>query len=372
MMDAPATADIIPRMQYILVMGIIMAGLAYALEGDAPDLQRPPTPLPDGMPKLSPLLADEQGAPIADAAAWKERRAELLHRWQSVLGTLPKERGPLNARVLKTEDLPEFTRQHVTYQIEEGVSTDAYLLTPKTAPPPGGFPAVVVFHPTVKTHAKEPAGVECERPDRAHGPQLVKRGLVVLCPRCFIFADGADYAGNVRAMQARHPGWTGMLRMFYDGMRAADYLETVSAVNKERLACFGHSLGAKETLYAAAFDERYKAAVFSEGGIGLTFSNWEAIWYLGPQVKQPEFGLEHHQLMALIAPRGFLLLAGESADNDRSWAFIEAALPVYKLLGAPEKLGWLNHRRGHSYPEDAQRAAEGFLERCLGAGKPAP
>jgi dienelactone hydrolase len=354
-------------MYYVLLLTLMAAGLACALEGDAPGLQRPPTPLPDGMPKLLPLLVDEKGAPIADAAAWRERRVELLRRWQSVLGALPKERAPLKAHVLKTEDLPEFTRQHVTYQIEDGVSTDAYLLTPKAAAPPGGFPAVVVFHPTVKTHAMEPAGVECERPERAHGPQLVKRGMVVLCPRCFIFADGADYAGNVRAMQARHPGWTGMLRMLYDGMRAADYLETVPGVNKERLGCFGHSLGAKETLYAAAFDERYKAAVFSEGGIGLAFSNWDAVWYLGPQVRKPGFALEHHQLMALVAPRGFLLLAGESADNDRSWAFFEAALPVYKLLVAPDRIGWLNHRRGHSYPEEAQRATEWFLERCLRA-----
>ena len=67
----------------------------------------------------------------------------------------------------------------------------------------------------------------------------------------------------------------------------------------------------------------------------------------------------------LIAPRGFLLLAGESSDNDKSWGFVSAALPVYNLLGASANIGWLNHRQGHSYPPQAQRAAEGFLEKCL-------
>ena len=72
-----------------------------------------------------------------------------------------------------------------------------------------------------------------------------------------------------------------------------------------------------------------------------------------------------HEVLALIAPRGFLLLAGESADGDRSWAFIEAVRPVYRLLGAEGKLGWLNHRLGHRYPPEAQAVAEEFLDRFL-------
>ena len=72
-----------------------------------------------------------------------------------------------------------------------------------------------------------------------------------------------------------------------------------------------------------------------------------------------------HQLIALIAPRGFLLLAGESADSDKSWGFINAARPIYQLLGAEKNLGWLNHRSGHRYPEPARAVAEEFLDRIL-------
>jgi hypothetical protein len=82
-------------------------------------------------------------------------------------------------------------------------------------------------------------------------------------------------------------------------------------------------------------------------------------------VKEPGFALEHHQLMALIAPRAFLLLGGESADGDKSWPFIEGTLPIYKLLGAPDELGWLNHRAGHRYPPDARAVAEEFIDRRL-------
>jgi hypothetical protein len=39
----------------------------------------------------------------------------------------------------------------------------------------------------------------------------------------------------------------------------------------DRVFAIGHSLGAKEVLYLAGFDERIRAAVSSEGGIGQLF-----------------------------------------------------------------------------------------------------
>ena len=153
--------------------------------------------------------------------------------------------------------------------------------------------------------------------------------------------------------------------MTFDAIRAADFLESLPNVDKRRIGCIGHSLGGKVALYAAAFDERYRAAVSSEGGIGLKFSNWEAPWYFGPEIREPGFALENHEVLSLIAPRAFLLLAGDSADGDKSWAFIEAALPVYKLLGASENFGWFNHHQGHRYSPEARQVAEAFLDEHL-------
>ncbi len=312
---------------------------------------------------FTPLLVDGAGKAITSPAAWMQRRAALRSEWQTLLGEFPKEKVPLKVEVVATETLPEFTRQLVKYQIEDGVFTDAYVLTPRKVA--GKLPGIVVFHQTVKSQAQQAAGVDASNPELTHGVQLVKRGYVVICPRCFIFADGAGYAEWVKRMQQLHPTWTGMARMTWDGIRAADYLESLPQVDRERIGCLGHSLGAKEVLYAAAFDERFKVAVFSEGGIGLTFSNWDAPWYLGPCIRQPGFAREHHELIALIAPRPFLLLAGNSADNDKSAAFTEAARPVYELLGARDNVRLLNHRQGHRYPAEAQAAAEELLERHL-------
>ncbi len=346
------------------------------------DARTPPDPAPPSLPSLSPLVSLPNAASEAQQAAWETRRAEVLSRWKSFLGELPTERGHLDSQEVSREELPLFTRTLVRYRIEEGVTTDAYLLVPKFIDPPaeGTLPAVVVFHQTIGTHAKQAAGVDQIEPSLMIGVQLAELGYVVLCPRSYIFADDPEtqdeddffrsvgvetYANNTRKVLARHPEWKGMTRMLLDAQRAVDYLESLTIVDSGRIGAIGHSLGAKQVLYAAAFDERIQAAVFSEGGIGLEFSNWEAEWYLGPSIRKPGFDLQHHENLALIAPRGFLLLAGGGADDARSWSHIEAALPVYEIFGARERIGWLHHEGGHRYPGVARSAAEEFLARQL-------
>ncbi len=110
----------------------------------------------------------------------------------------------------------------------------------------------------------------------------------------------------------------------------------------------------KEALYLAAFDPRIRATVSSEGGVGLTQSNWEAPWYLGegdPSARVPPRerpGSRAHRASA------FLLIGGNSADGDASWPSIEAATPVWSLTGAADAVGLFNHGKGHAFPAVAQ------------------
>ncbi len=77
----------------------------------------------------------------------------------------------------------------------------------------------------------------------------------------------------------------------------------------------------------------------------------------------------HHELLALIAPRAFLILGGETgpgaADGDRSWPLIEAALPVYRLYSESPRLGLLNHGKGHSIPDETGARLIEWLETYL-------
>ena len=334
--------------------------VAFGIVGSAAG-QITPHPAP---PQLSPLLMDSQGKSITKKSDWVKHREVLKKGWLDVLGDWPARKAKLKTEILNTEHLPGFMRQHVRYQVETGVFTDGYLLTPKNAK--GKRAAIVVFHPTTPLQARGVAGLDAEYPEEKwQGVQLVQRGYVVWCPRNYIDTEGADWKGNAQRVLARHPDWTGMTRMVWDAIRAADFLESLPNVDGKRIGCLGHSLGGKEVLYAMAFDERYRAGVSSEGGIGLRFSNWNDAWYLGRQIDEPDFRRENHEVLALIAPRAFLLLAGNSADDGRSGAFLEAAKPVYALFGAAEKVRLFNHGLGHLYPPEARVAAEEFLDRHL-------
>jgi dienelactone hydrolase len=243
-----------------------------------------------------------------------------------------------------------------------GITTEAYLLKPEKLT--GKAPGIAVFHSTVNYTIRQPAGLEGP-PEKFFGLRFAKKGCVCLCPRNFLWPEiSAERIGTnseVKKLADRSPQSKGMAKMLYDALVAIDILASLPDVDASRLGSVGHSLGAKETLYLAAFDERVKASVSSEGGIGTKFSNWDAPWYLGPTIKDATFTHEHHELLALAAPRPFLLLGGNSADGDRGWPFIAAALPIYQLYGQRARLGQFNHGKGHSVPPEAEQRIEDWL-----------
>jgi hypothetical protein len=320
------------------------------------DVQQPPDRAPSAQHRLSPLLIDAEGKPINSAEAWRNERQRLRKAWLSFLGPMSAERPPVRWDVLGEERIAGCTRQLLRYESEAGIPVEGYLLRPDEEvpgrdPATRKRPALVALHPTSKDTIDEIAGVR-GADDRQLGLKLARRGFVVFCPRCFLWQSAENYTRAVENFRERHPNTLGMHKMLWDAMRGVDVLETLAEVDPKRIGAVGHSLGAKETLYLAAFDERIAAAIASESGIGLSFTNWDAAWYLGPAIKAADFKLDHHQLLALIAPRPFLILAGESgngaADGDRTWPYVEAALGVYRLYGSPARLGLYNHRQGHT------------------------
>jgi len=332
------------------------ASLPWAASGgEVPwlaEVQRPPSELPQDAPRLSPLLVDAAGRPIGTLPEWERRRAEIRKTWTEFLGTLKAERPQPRLEVLE-EDRPEgCVRQVVRYESEPGIPVEGYLLKPASLR--GRVPGVVALHSTVNHTIRQPAGVEGD-PQQAFGLKLAQRGIVAFCPRCFLWEGQGGYEQRVAGFQRRHPGCKGMAKMLWDAARAVDVLVGLPEVDPARIGAVGHSLGGKESLYLAAFDERVKATVSSEGGIGLRFSNWDAPWYLGKEIQAAGFPREHHELLGLVAPRAFLLLGGDDADGAKSWPFIEAALPVYRLYREPPRLGLFDHRRGHSVPPEAER-----------------
>ncbi|MBS0207865.1 MAG: acetylxylan esterase [Planctomycetes bacterium] len=301
-------------------------------------------------PALSPLWPAGQ---TLTRESWQPQREKLRKAWLAFLGPMPAAPTATSFKVLRTESLDKVDRQLIEYENEPGQHITAYLLRPRGAFFRHSQPALVALHPTTKETIDPIAGVTGE-PNKHLGLFLAERGFVVLCPRCFLWQDGATLNDAVAVLKARHPAALGMRKMLYDAQRAVDIVSNVPEVDPLRVGAVGHSLGAKETLYLAAFDDRIRAAVASEGGLGLRSTNWDAPWYLGTAIHEPGFPRNHHELAALIAPRPFLVIGGEqgrgAADGQRSWPYLHAALPIYRLYDDVAPAGLLNHGQGHPLP----------------------
>ena len=324
-------------------------------------LQAPEAPPAPARP-LQPVLVDNQGRTITTLAGWRRRRSELEQRWRAVIGQLSLPRkNPPRVDVVEEDHVGDVVRQRIQYFVEPDLRTEAYVLKPHQ--PRARCPGAVVLHSTTPESIRQPAGL-ADVAEKHFGVALARRGFVALCPRNFLWPDTTRMAAEdeTRRFRERHPGARGIAKMLFDGQVAVDILAARSDVDPARIGCIGHSLGGKEALYLAAFDPRITAAVSSEGGIGLTMSNWDAEWYLGDIVRQPGFTREHHELLALAAPRPFLLVGGDSADGTASWPWIAAALPVYRLYGTPPRLGLLNHGRGHAVPPEVEPRLLEWLE----------
>ncbi len=258
-------------------------------------------------------------------------------------------------------------RLHLKYPVERELTTEAYLLRPKGVK--GNLPGIVFFHESGPT-AFEAAGSIDPSPETSIAARLAREKYVVICPKCFIYGERplpaidprTVHRREVKKMQQAHPQWKGISRMIQDGIRAVDVLG--KRYRAKTIGAIGHSLGAKEVLFLMAFESRVKAGVASDGGIGLTFSNWHDVWYLGQEIREEGFPLDNHQVLAMIAPRSFLLVGGKY-DNDYAWPFIRGAMPLWKSMGSPKKIGWFRHDAGHRFPPVAEKEAFKFLKHSL-------
>jgi dienelactone hydrolase len=264
-------------------------------------------------------------------------------------------RPAISVQVISEDRDAGVLRQLVKYENEPGEFLEAYVLKPLKIT--GKLPGVVVLHSTSDDTIRQGAGLGSQ-PLKGFGLMMAQRGCVAICPKNFLWTGPRndkgkyDFKATTAAVLRKYAPSLGMAKMLFDAQRAVDALVSLPEVDAARLGCIGHSLGGKEALYLPAFDDRIKTAVSSEGGVPMNSTNWHDPWYLGPAVKDPAFGHDHHELVALIAPRPWLLVGGESADGDKSWPYLEAARPVYELYGKPARLGMYNHRRGHVVDEE--------------------
>jgi dienelactone hydrolase len=341
----------------IVILGILifMPGAGRAQDVDwLSEVNTHPGDWPRPARELRNVLHSLDGQTITTRTQWEEERVRLRDLWREFLGPMPSP-PPLDAVVLRSDEIDNVTRSLVEYNGEPGIRVQAYVLKPRRATE-GDTPGIVALHPTTDLTIDAIAGVAGEQSEHT-GLALARAGFVVVCPRCFLWQDAGSLDDAVAQHRERHPHTTGIAKMLYDAQRGVDLLLAQPEVNPKRIGGFGHSLGAKELLYLMAFDDRVLAGVASEGGVSLESTNWDAPWYLGPACREDDFPRDHHELLALAAPRPLLIIGGEAgpgaADGRRTWPYIAAAHAAYSLYDSPPRLGLLNHGQGHPLTEES-------------------
>ncbi len=332
------------RLDFIKVAGLTVAGLLsdFDLKGA---LIRFQTGLPD-------LLVKSNGQLINSISEWNDMRMEIIKRWKNYLGTIETNPNRPAIRVLQEDTEDGIIRQYVEYESEPGVMVNAYVLKPQGIKNP--MPAVVALHSTSDNKMLYISGAQ-KGEITPLGFNLARLGFIVICPQCFLWYDRGDrsYEQQVERFHSKHPACKGMSKMLFDAQRAVDVLVSLSDVDSSRIGAIGHSLGGKEAFYLGAFDERVKVIVSNEGGIGIDFSNWDDPWYLGKEVH--DFDHQHHELLALCAPKPFLLIGGDSSDGIRSTPYTDAVKPIYRLYHKEENIKLFNHGQGHNITPEAEK-----------------
>jgi len=324
---------------------------AYAWQSSIPS-----TPATLRYPLQSPSTEwTDSGVSITDPEAWRAIRSDWIAAWKGFLGPMPEERSPPTIQIESTERTEGIVRQKIRLEVEPQVFMDAVLLKPdRDAIPQRSLPAIVALHPTTEQHLDEISGRAGDGP-RAIGLHFARRGYVVLCPKNFLWQDAKEFQTAVALHAERHPHSLGMAKMLFDAQRAVDLLVGMPEVDLQRIGAIGHSLGAKEVLYLMAFDDRVSAGIASEGGLDFSSTNWDAAWYLGSRLSGATTRFQHAQLLALIAPRPFLVMGGETgpgaADGSQSLPVLSAALPIWRLFPMPHALGFWNHGQGHVFAQ---------------------
>lgn len=375
-----------------LVAGLLLAALSLRAAADLPlvydkedtgaSLPKPPLPEFSALPSI-PYLPDPftraNGARITTREEWRARRAEI----KAMLERYDVGEKPGKPTIFK----PSLDGNKITITVGEGNNTfdmTATINRPAGAPD-GPIPAVIGINtPT----GSLPSDFFSKR-----GIATITYRADQLAPGMFAGGGGRNSGNFMRLYPESTAGY--MIRWAWGVSRIIDALEKLpeAKIDVSRLAVTGCSFQGKIALYAGAFDERIALTIPQESGGGGTIS-WRysdmlekrdktevenllhaqgAPWYAAALTQfnnaPDKLPFDHHELIALIAPRAVLMIESTliprmGAEAARVDAL--AAREVWKALGVPDRMGVTEEKIGHcQWHPGFTPALDAYLDKFL-------
>jgi dienelactone hydrolase len=326
----------------------------------------------DDLPSLpflpDPLVLNEgrENIPVTTMAQWQEKRVWMqkeIQHW--ITGTFPPRPDNLTARIVdERKDGAVIVR---IVELQFGPERRAKM-TVELYIPPGDGPFPVFMTPGGGGSSWIPIS------------QAVQRDyLGCLYAGC----DAKDDTDAYAEIWYPHYDFTRLMRRAWGAHRVVDYLHSLTFVDKDKIGLTGLSRDGKQSLMAAAFDERIKAVIPCSGGTGAedpfrytsdkfdnetiteittNFPHWlhpRLRFFIGREHKLP---VDQNLLTALVAPRGLLISSAITEDQGNPWGIEQNYLsvrPVYEFLAVENKIGL--HLR-HGYHSPAARDVEVYVD----------
>lgn len=314
----------------------------------------------------------KQDAPPADLATWQAQRLLLRQQLELAWGGFPKEHAPLEPRILETLDRPEYRIEKIVFQTLPGVFMTANAWVPKL---PGRLPAVLCVH-------GHWAGAKQDPHVQARCAGLARLGFFVLAVDAFGAGERAigkqlgEYHGEMTAATLFPVGRPLSGIQVYENGRAVDYLTSRPEVDAQRIGITGASGGGNQSMYAGAWDERFKA-VAPVCSVGTYQAYLGAACCMCEVVPGALAATEESRILALTAPRALLIISatqdafqfsvGEAAKS------ISAARPIFSLYNQQDLPRHTVVESPHDYNQPMREAMYGFMTLHLkgqGDGQP--
>lgn len=285
-----------------------------------------------------------------------------------LLGRFP-EKCDLNIKTHETIKKEEYTLKKIAYNVEPDERINALLLIPKDCEK--DTPGILALHQhglQYNLGKSEPAGINGDKM-YAYGLELCLRGYVVLCPDnlCFEERQSDELEGMLferfTFMKYLVEGSTLQAKYISDLLCGLKVLKSNSEVDSNNIGVIGHSLGGQESIWLMGYDKSIKCGV-SSGGFSKMKEVFDRKINHSFSTYIPKFLEEGdmEDVVSLIAPRPFLVIAGE---KDPIFPISGVKKIMRDVMKKSDNFDRMYFDGGHIFPEDMRVKAYDWLDSHL-------
>ena len=323
------------------------------------------------------MLASSAVASTAAAAEKPASPAALRERLLQCLGGPWPEPCDLKPKLRETIRKDGYRIESVTYETEPDGPIPAYLIIPDGVDAQHPAPAVAVWHQhngAWHLGKVEPAGLAGNVIHHT-GVALAKLGYVTLCPDAMCFGErqnkqlrGGDYE-RFEFLRYVVSGKSLIWKNILDMRRGIDYLCSRPEVQKDRIGCYGHSMGSTHTFMLGPWEPRLVCLVGN-----CCLPTYAAIHRLHLLHCFPNFIPGFYQygdtpeVAALIAPRAFHLNFGELDSGPEEREAVKTIALAYEQAGAADKFTYFfEPNTGHVLSKEMWKRVQEVFQKHLRA-----